>query len=552
MNNYFLDKVDKIRSKIPEVPCCFTKCKEIMRGKRCKFSLSHVTVLKVNRLLKGLKNSKSVSFDGLDSFSVKLAADILDKPLHHIITLSMMQNTFPVLWKSSKIIPVHKKDSRFDPKNYRPVSILSPLSKIAEKIVYEQMYKYFSNNKIFHSNMHGYRQNRSTCTALLSMYDRWVRAAATGNISGVVLLDLSAAFDLVEPNILIQKLKIYGLDDNCLDWIRTYLIGRQQAVWINHAQSSFKSCSIGVPQGSNLGPLFFSIFFNDLLYSLDCQVENFADDTTLSASGQTVQEINTKLSSNCNAVSGWMRANKLKLNAEKTHLLAVGTKERLNKVTSRVQVVMDEVVIKEDKSRKDELLLGCYISADLKWNKQIAELKKRLKLRLNSLLYLQHIATLKTKKAIAEGIFHSVMLYCLPLFAGCERNNLKDLQVLQNCAARIVCKAHPRTPRRILFDQIGWLSVNQMSVYYTLIMVYKIRESGQPEYLARFLKDDGRSNRIRRCNTKLTLALQSFTFRGAQLWNTLPLSIRSSSNVRFFKLQARKWIEQNVPRFMEE
>ena len=91
-----------------------------------------------------------------------------------------------------------------------------------------------------------------------------------------------------------------------------------------------------------------------------------------------------------------------------------------------------------------------------------------------------------------------------------------------------------------------------MSVYYTLIMVYKIRESGQPEYLARFLKDDGRSNRIRRCNTKLTLALQSFTFRGAQLWNTLPLSIRSSSNVRFFKLQARKWIEQNVPRFMEE
>ena len=123
-----------------------------MRGKRCKFNLSHVTVLKVNRLLKGLKNSKSVSFDGLDSFSVKLTADILDKPLHHIITLSMMQNTFPVLWKSSKIIPVHKKDSRFDPKNYRPVSILSPLSKIAEKIVYEQMYKYFSNNCLLYTS----------------------------------------------------------------------------------------------------------------------------------------------------------------------------------------------------------------------------------------------------------------------------------------------------------------------------------------------------------------------------------------------------------------
>ena len=239
------------------------------------------------------------------------------------------------------------------------------------------VYKYFMVNKIFHPNMHAYRQNRSTCTALLSLYDRWVRAAADGKISGVVLLDLSAAFDLVEPTILMQKLRIYGLDDDFLEWIGTYLIGRQQAVWISHVQSTFKHCSIGVPQGSNLGPLFFSIFFNDLLYNIECDVENYADDTTLSASPNSVGEINEKLEMSCNAVSSWMSANQLKLNVDKTHIFTVGTKERLSRLPCKVQIVMDNVALKD--SRENELLLGCHIAADLRWNKQLDELKIKLK-----------------------------------------------------------------------------------------------------------------------------------------------------------------------------
>ena len=152
----------------------------------------------VHKLLVNLKNSKSTSVDELDNFAVKISADYIANPLHHIITLSIMQNKFPASWKYSKIIPLHKKLSKLERKNYRPVAILSPLSKILEKIIYLQMYEYFTSNKIFHPNMHGYRQNRSTKTALIQMYDRWVRAAAAGQVSGVILIDLSAAFDLVE------------------------------------------------------------------------------------------------------------------------------------------------------------------------------------------------------------------------------------------------------------------------------------------------------------------------------------------------------------------
>ena len=130
-----------------------------------------------------------------------------------------MQCRFPTAWKYAKVIPLHKKEDPLQKKNYRPVAILSPLSKVLEKLVYEQLYSYFTVNKILHPNLHGYRSNRSTQTALLQMYDRWVQAASQGLVSGAVLLDLSAAFDLVPPDILVKKLKIYGLEDNFLSWI---------------------------------------------------------------------------------------------------------------------------------------------------------------------------------------------------------------------------------------------------------------------------------------------------------------------------------------------
>ena len=177
----------------------------------------------VEKLLRNLKNSKSISVDELDSFSVKLSSKYIAVPVHHIVTLSLMQKRFPTSWKFTKVIPLHKKLSQLDPKNYRPVAILSPLSKILEKIVYRQLYDYFTNNKIFHPSLHGYRQHRSTQTALLQLYDHWLRSAAQGKVSGVVLLDLSAAFDLVDPEILIKKLKIYGLDDDFCTWIASYL-----------------------------------------------------------------------------------------------------------------------------------------------------------------------------------------------------------------------------------------------------------------------------------------------------------------------------------------
>ena len=486
MNDFFIDKVQTIRDGLRQVPENLRECLNLMEGKSCKLGLRHVTVDTVNKLLKKLKNSRSTGVDELDNYAIKISADHIAEPLHHIITLSIMQNKFPTSWKSTKLIPLHKKLGRLERKNYRPVAILSPLSKILEKVVYIQIYEYFSSNKLFHPNLHGYRQNRSTQTALLQMYDRSVRAAAAGQVSGVILIDLSAAFDLVDSDLLLKKLKIYGLDDNFLFWIKSYLTEREQAVWIDHVYSDFRAHSIGVPQGSNLGPLFFLIYYSDLLSTLDCEIDAYADDSTMSATGKSVAEIGTNLTNNCERVVNWMCSNQFKLNADKTHLLTVGTGQRLAGLADSVQVTMDGVQL-EESEEKCELLLGCEIESNLKWSAQIGKVLGKLRSRLVGLTSIKYIVPFHIRNTITIGIFNSVLVYCLPLYGGCNLEDIRSIQVLQNRAAQVVTHSPPRTRREDMYNKLKWLTVNQLVVYHTLLTVFKIRQTGEPEYLAQFL-----------------------------------------------------------------
>ena len=414
LNHFFIRKVNDIREALVSVPNNLSKCYTIMRGKKCKLWIQHISVEKVRRLLKSLKNSKSISLDELDNFSVKLSAEIIANPLHHIITLSLMDCKFPTSWKFSKVVPLHKKDSRLEMSNYRPVTILSPLSKILEKCMYEQIYQYFSRNNLFRPHLHGYRLHRSTQTALLTMYDSWVRTAAIGQLSGTVFIDLSAAFDLVDHRLLLSKLKIYGVQEDVLEWISSYLLGRFQAVWIDHIFSDFLPLTVGVPQGSNLRPLLFLVFFNDLPYHIKSSIESYADDTTISAAGTTLVEIEDKLNIDCENISNWMKSNKMKLNVGKTHILCMGTQRRLALRTKPLEVFMDGSLLNEDPSGSEKLL-GVTIESDLKWSKHIAQLCSKLKKRLSGLRQLRYSCPYILRKKVAEGLFNSVLVYCLPL-----------------------------------------------------------------------------------------------------------------------------------------
>ena len=268
----------------------------------------------------------------------------------------------------------------------------------------------------------------------------------------------------------------------------------------------------------------------------------------MSVSSANVADIGRKLTENCNVVSQWMIANKLKLNIDKTHYMTLGTKRRLQLQEESPHVEICGLSI-EESSAGVEVLLGCQIQSSLKWHSQIAELIKKLKKRVAAVEHLRYIMPFNLRKTFVEGLFTSVISYCLPVFGGCEGYELRALQVMQNKAARIVCLASFRASRQEIFARLKWLSVKQLIFYHTALSTYRIRTSGQPDYLAMIMSRDNRRGNIMVPNSILSLAKNSYCFRGAVDWNSLPHSIRNLRSKEKFKIELKKWILENIHPF---
>ena len=537
MNKFFIEKINNLRDNLGESPVNpLDNLRRLMAGRKSVFSLKPVHPDTVDKLICNLRNSGSVGLDYIGTGIIKQAKDELLPALTHIINLSIKQSKFPSQFKKAKVIPLFKSGDKLSPSNYRPVAILPIWSKLVERAVFAQMIDYFESNNLLHPSHHGFRANHNTTTALLQMYDNWVEAMDRGEATGVIYLDMSAAFDMVEHSVLLEKPLLYGFDVASYTWIKSYLEDRQQTVCIDGTCSPLLKVNTGVPQGSIIGPLLYIIFTNDLpeivhdhitqeppqeplqepqqdplqepqqeslqepqqepiqesqdhSYNMYCDTCGsmccFADDSSYSYSSPDTMVITDVLREKYNIIAEYMKSHKLKLNGSKTHLmLLLSDTARRTRNESSIQLDTGDAIITTTKWEK---LLGGFIGQNLKFTEHIQNneksMIKTLNKRLNALRKVSRYASFKSRKMIANGIILSHLTYLICWWSGCEGYLINSLQIIQNKAARMVTKCGKRTPIKSLLNQCGWLSVNQLSVYHSLILVYKVLSTQSPKYL---------------------------------------------------------------------
>ena len=391
------------------------------------------------------------------------------------------------------------------------MSLLSITSKILERVVYHQMIEYLEENGLLHPSHHGFRKSHSTTTALLEMYANWVEAQEDDKITAVVLLDLSAAFDLVDKEILIEKLKLYGFEENSTSWMESYLTGRNEQVFLDGEFSETLPVDIGVPQGSILGPILYCLLVNDLpevahnhspresfptFWNTHCSecggINCFADDSSYSKSNEDTNKLNEEINAKYSEISEFMASNRLVLNDEKTHLLVMAS-ERKHKIHGNFGIVLD-TGLERIHPQDNEKLLGCQISSNFTWNEHLRDsefsLHRQLTSRINALRKISFSASFATRKMIANGIFLSRIIYVIQLWGGTTEYLLKMLQILQNKAARFVTQLDIFTSQEKLLNQCGWLSVKQLVEYHSLMLIFKTKLEQKPVFFHKNLSQN--------------------------------------------------------------
>ena len=508
---------------------------------------------------------------------MKIGVDLLAPAVQHIINLSIKTSVFPDIWKVHKVTPLLKSSEcdKLLPKSYRPVALLPVISKVLEKVVFGQLVEYLEDNNLIHPNLHGSRQGHSTATALNQLYDFCMEEVDSGKMVGLLLCDQSAAFDLCDHVLLIEKLKLLGLDDNSIAWFSNYLSGRKQCCIVDgHLSSSMAIPSCGVPQGSIGGPILWLIFTcdqPDVVHEHELDKERvdrgcsdsqesteecgilvgYVDDGGYCYADRDPVKLSTVLTSKYEKLADWMHANKLVLNSEKTHLMVMGSR-RHYALRSQVKVMAGDFQIGLSESEK---LLGGQLQQNLEWNAHIRDSKSslmsQLTNRINGLRKVSINASFYTKLMIANGVVMSKLTYLITLWGGASQYLINGLQVQQLAAAKIVCGFGSwRWSKRQLLSKVGWLSVKQLIFYHTVLQAHKTLVTGLPRPLFHDLSRD--YPRITRNASAGLIRQQSwssrktFRYRATKFYNSVPPDVRTGS-ITTVKVKLKQWIRENVP-----
>ena len=466
---------------------------------------------------------------------MKTSAKILAEPLTRIINICISDNTFPASAKLASIFSFYKKGERSDKKNYRPVSVLSSLSKIFEKILLDQLTDFM--NIILSKYITSYRKGHSTQHVLIRLIEEWKTRLDNGKYVGAVIMDLSKAFDCISHDLLIAKMNAYKFDKTALKLIYSYLKGRRQCVKINSSSSKYKTIISGVPQGSILGPILFNIFINDFyFFFIDNNLYGYADDHSISNSSTSLEELKDRLSIDSNMAIKWLSNNQMIANPSKFQAII------LNKSKDHIStdINIDGQIIR---SSNLVTLLGIDIDDKLNFDSHINNLCIKTGGQLNSLYRFNKYLSMPAKKLAINSYIYSNFSYC-PLIWHCSSAKSKvSIENMQKRALKLIDDSQS------LEDfKPGKSSMEVKRLRSLALEIYKTLNHLNPDYMFEIFKQTENRNSQR---FKNNIASQSFNqikygknsirVLAPKLWNSLPNEAKSLPTLEAFKNFMKTW-----------
>ena len=464
-----------------------------------------------------------------------------------ITNKSLEHSEFPKSEKLACIKPGYKgKGDKNSLNSYRPISNLSFLSKIIEFAVHEQSWSHLSSQKIIPEEQSAYRENHSTETTNCAIMNDMIEITRNGDCGILIMLDLSAAFDTVDHDYLLEDLKTVGFEEDALRWYESYLRDREVTVIIEKSRSITKKLTKGVPQGSVLGPMLFSIYTRELAWILkrhDIKYKLYADDTQFYIPAKSIQDAERKIESIMKDIKSWMVKKKLKLNEEKTECMLFGRKNSLKKFDHVNRIKIGTTTIEIVKKVKD---LGVYIDKELKLEDQINHTVRTCNYHLRNIAFIRKYLDKKALKTLVSNHILSRLDYCNALYYALPKTTQRKLQRVQNSAARLITSVRQRERITPALIELHWLPIKARIEFKILTLTYKALNYNEPKYLRNMLKiyeqranvttrQASEINRLHEPRTNCIYGERAFSYCAPRMYNKIPLEIRNLPKIEQFK-----------------
>jgi hypothetical protein len=445
-------------------------------------SLGNTTPEHVKKVISKFQPKTSCDVQGQSTKMIKFISHEISVPLAHIFNLSLRHGVFPEKLKNCRVIPVYKSGDQLDVDNYRPISLLSSVSKILEKIVADKLIYHLLSNDLLYNHQYGFLPKKSTEQNLIQIVNFITEALNEGMYCMGVFLDLRKAFDVCSHEILLKKLEKMGIKGTAHKWFKSYLTNRSQCVDISGHFSEQINLDISVIQGSTLGPILFLCYINDFWRATSLFSVLFADDTTCLAKSHNLRDLTNFVNVELRKIANWFRSNKMALNTGKTKFMIFRTRGKPIDVND-CQVVYNSSEIGHDTNpllvtpiervhnngnERSFKLLGVYFDEYLSFDSHVKHLCNKLSKTLYSLNKIKNFVNLDALKKLYYALVHSSICYCINVYGSATKTTLAPLFLAQKKAVRTITRAKYRDHTGPLFKNLEILPLNELITYHRL------------------------------------------------------------------------------------